>query len=111
MAIIDAVMTDTGRDQLAQHLIGDVTAVVMTYFKVGEGGFNEAGGIKTPKTPDETKTRIESDGTELTGELTFANGSNVVNGDAATQFLSEVLPGQYIRLDADLEWVEVASVI
>lgn len=109
MAVIEAVITDLGRDLIAKHLAGLEASVSLSYFKIGEAGFSESGGVKTPKTPDHTKTSIESDGVALTGDPTFSNGSPTVTG-TTTLFLSEVQAGQFIRLDADLEWVEVQSV-
>ena len=109
MAIINAVMTDTGLNLIAQHLAGTVSDFSFSYFKIGEGGFNESGGIKTAKTPDATYTSIESDGTVLSGSLTFSNGSSSVSG-SSTAFSTEITPGQYIRLDADLVWYEVATI-
>lgn len=109
MSAIDAVATDLGLDQLAKHLAGDVASVQMNFFKIGEGGFNESGGVKTPKIPDPTKKRLEADGTALSGTLTFSNGSAAVSGSGSA-FLTEVTVGQFVRLDADLVWAEVQSI-
>jgi len=110
MAAIDAVITDTGRNQLAQHLVLDVAQVQFSFFKIGEGGFVEAGAVKTPKVPSATLTRLEADGTVLTGTLTFSNGSPNVSGSGSS-FLSEIQIGEFVRLDADLVWAQVSNIV
>lgn len=109
MAVIDAVLTDVGLTQIAKHLVGSVITFQLSYFKMGEGGFIESGSIKTPKTPDPTLTRLDADGTPLSGTLTFTNGSPSVSG-SGTLFLTQVAPGQFVRLDDDLVWAEILSV-
>lgn len=109
MAAIEAVMTDVGLAQLAKHLAGDVSSVQLNFFRIGEGGYTESGLVKSPKIPDPTRTRLESEGTPLTGTLSFINSVTAVTG-VGTAFLSEVTAGQYIRLDDDLVWAQVLSV-
>lgn len=110
MVAINAVATDALLDAIARHLVGDVADIVLGYFKLGEGGFIESGGVKTPKTPDPTRTRVEADGGALAGtSVTFMNASSDVSG-IGTSFLTAVVPGQYVRLDVDLVWAQVLSV-
>jgi len=120
MSVIASTVTIVGRDNEAKLKAGLHDNARMYYFRIGEGGWVDAGGgVIEPKVPDENKTRLESDGTLLTGKIRVdPAGVNpkLVEGNG-TLFLTEVAPllapggsGAYIQLDTDGVMVEVASV-
>jgi len=56
-------------------------------------------------------TTVSSEEVTLTGNVTFAQDSNKVIGDGATDFLGEVQAGDYVSYDTDDEWTKVLSVV
>jgi len=71
-AIIQAVVTDIGRETLAKSLIGPLGSFPeseLSYFQVGEGGFVVTTGGKIPKAPDPARTDLEATG--AAGDLIF----------------------------------------
>lgn len=108
--VISAVPTNVGRDQFAKATAGLITSVA-SYFLIGEGGYIVSGGVKTPKTPLPSRTRLEAQGVSLTGTLTFTNGSATVTG-SGTLFTSELATGKWIRPDGPVDglWYQVLGV-
>ena len=104
---------DGFKRRLARHYKGAITLSHVSYFKIGEGGYQWSGGVKVPAAPSAARTKLVSDGDSLTNAITCVNGSPAVTGSG---FLAEVQPylgqpnGCWIRLDADLWWHKVQSV-
>ena len=60
MALFTAVVTATGAAKLVQYWGGLITPIdLISYYKVGEGGWVDPGGGREPRTPDPTFTDLD----------------------------------------------------
>lgn len=109
--IISGVATSVGRDQVAKALTSILASSKFSYFIIGEAGFVTSGGAKTPKDPDPTRTRLESQGTKLTGTATFTSGSAAVVG-VGTLFTTQLAVGMWVRPDSPVDgrWFQVLAI-
>ena len=59
MALYQAVVTDVGREKLPKYW-GDILPLsLITYFKVGEGGWVDPGSGREPREPDPSLTDLD----------------------------------------------------
>lgn len=113
--VVSAVITDVGKDQQAKLAAGASTDAALWYFRIGEGGYVDlGGGILDPKTPDPTYTRLEADGTLLTGLIKADPTGVTFDADeirgVGTSFDTELVAGDLVQLDIDGVMCEVATV-
>lgn len=59
MALFTAVVTAVGQNKIVQYPGGVIPLDLITYFKVGEGGWVDPGSGKEPRTPDPSLTDLD----------------------------------------------------
>lgn len=106
---ISGVETNDGLDRLAQYRKDHLLAG--GFFACGEAGYTTSGGQKIPKTPDGTKTRMESQGTILTGLFSWDDGVDPLVVTCSVP-VSGLVAGEWFRRDSvfDGSWHLVADV-
>jgi hypothetical protein len=63
--LIQAVVTDKGREVIAKKMLGSMIGYgqpILSYFQIGEGGFAETISGRVPKDPDPSRTALEATG-------------------------------------------------
>jgi len=61
--VVRAVLTEDGRTEIAKLGRGTSTSTGLSFFRIGEGGFEDVGGgIFEPKAPSQTLSDIEAQG-------------------------------------------------
>lgn len=89
----NSVFVNLGRKQLKRVFDSNQypSGYRIRFFIIGSGGLDSN---NIPKLVDANTTRLECEGTAMTNEITFTNGSNIANGDT-----TGLVVGDYIRPD------------